>query len=1183
MKKSVKILTLVLSLALICGAVVVAAFAAPPAVTGVENLFFTDFTGGKTLGNTNGSVVSQFTIDNKGSGSCGVEVSDDGNSYFYYTYKGNTGTATGNYSYTPTKPNWAWTNPSDTEPDKWADYYWKNSEYYVIDVDVYFPDDVPAAAFRYYLYNYYVNKAPNKDGVVVIGNGTEKDNGIQLGFVNTPSGGINLVAGKAGVGEGGNSYAIDDNAWNHITTIVSPEVKDNSVVLTCYTALNGTIIDIYTYTLDENAVTSKNALDGDWTTWYPKTLRFDFGGGDMNGNSVNIDNVSYRRITDKYEGNLAELLAGGVDTDITTWDANIYDADSMPFGTLVATIGEEKYDAISKAIAAADGSAPIVLQKDITAPVIVDRAVTIECGEYTIGEIYTIGNLIYTYDEDSNTYTIEAASDAAYIEFMECSCPLCEAGETSGHPVYAEAEGYLNNKIAYYYEQATGMSANWSISVGPSKYTLVGWIDDYDNVYALDAVVTEEMIDNVFVTLYPVVETEVVPVEYVQSGTTKYTSNIATAISNATEGTTIKLHADVTYLTNTTIMISKSVTIDLNGNVLALLLPAKTTAMKMKANKTLTFLGEKEGSAVIHAYSNQTAAQGTFLTSEDSGATINFVGKNLVVSAPSLYGNWNPHTVTINVDGAYVTTDGASDNPSTIYHKGQLTFNATNGAVLDINIGVNYANAGSVVTLDNAVVLRNSFISSSYNNVAVNIKDSYIYGTFTVKGGINVSGTNYFTSTDWLKDAKLADGLVYAASANDIDHAITTHPWVIITENSTYSWNVEATTTFTASTVRKTYGYVTTDKVVTINIYDGEKLVNTVTALPGAKFNAYTTTGVPVADGWVLQNTKYWYTVADDAAGTIDVDIKDIHDRGISYVAGTPKVYLNYRLSDNLATNLYVPVELPEGVVLKDTTLNTTSTGRTYTKGSVIGGVDYQYTQGWPSAWTADGDTPKWVLTYEYKGNTFTYTVSGNVVTYAKKVVATYGESDTKKMQQITALLQYVEAANLLKGQTPENGLSDYLDTLQAKYTLPSPAGVEGANNIAGLSEYISGAKVALNPSRGGSLIFTLTEKAKTDKVGVKIIGKQPNNDPIAVGTNVASNGSVTVNDTVYTDNAHICNWAAIDITINIYDAQGEVIATGTYSLAAYYNNVVTEETPAAEVDILKAMYALAVIGNVNN
>ena len=80
---------------------------------------------------------------------------------------------------------------------------------------------------------------------------------------------------------------------------------------------------------------------------------------------------------------------------------------------------------------------------------------------------------------------------------------------------------------------------------------------------------------------------------------------------------------------------------------------------------------------------------------------------------------------------------------------------------------------------------------------------------------------------------------------------------------------------------------------------------------------------------------------------------------------------------------------------------------------------------------------------------------------------------------------------------------------------------------------------------------------------------------------NTKISGNLTVN-TIYTFSDSMTAWGAKDITINVLDAEGAVVATGTYSLAAYYNEMADQAT-ADELALLEAMYALAYIGNTNN
>ena len=162
MKKSIKILTLVLSLALICGALVVAAFAEGDTdITGVITCYSTDFTGlvglgaGPITGQLDTANKGKFYIDCRASGTTSIEINEvDENSYFSWSFVGNTTTTggAGNYSYTAPSGN-GWGTISTGHYD---DYYYNVNKYYVMDVDIWFPEDVPNGGARFYLYNYYI-------------------------------------------------------------------------------------------------------------------------------------------------------------------------------------------------------------------------------------------------------------------------------------------------------------------------------------------------------------------------------------------------------------------------------------------------------------------------------------------------------------------------------------------------------------------------------------------------------------------------------------------------------------------------------------------------------------------------------------------------------------------------------------------------------------------------------------------------------------------------------------------------------------------------------------------------------------------------------------------------------------------------------------------------------------------
>ena len=1202
MKKSVKILTLVLSLALLCGALVVAAFAdETPAVTGVKTWYSTNFDGAKGFGTGDGTPITGFTIDNKGSGESKAVISDDGNTYFSWDYTGNTGTATGNYSYTaPTGSPGAWGNPDNANPHKWQNFYYTAGQYVVVDYDVWFPKDVPSGCFTSYIYSYYVNQKVTVDAetgaeTTTYGNSTEKYNVVKVQFYNSENGGIEM---RTMQNDGAVKYAANvlDGAWNHITMIVEPSVKDNVLSLTVYYALNGVVVDKVTTEMSYAAGTtsSNNAMDGNWTYWYPKTARFDFGGGDKSGNISNLDNFAFRQLSSDYNGNLATVLAGGVGADLTAWESNLYSLETIPFTTAAAAIGDKQYDHIDRAIAAAKEGETIKLLANAAPTAKIDKVLNIECGEFTMAQPSTAAGLVPTYDEETKTWTIAETQESLFILWDVCTCPLClEADEPDPtHPGSVEAEGYLNNKIFDYYKEA-GKSTTWSYANGPVTYVLVGWVDENGNLYDEKSVITQELLDEGMLFLTPVIENQSATVEYTKNGETKYASTIKAAIDGVSDNGTIKLLANTKIGAVASISTTKNITINLNGHVLDAFLPyhydsnsfydnatgkpnSKVTTFKTGTNKTLTFIGEEAGSAIISGSAlSTTSVRGTFL-SPNAGSTTNFKGQNLVVSVPQLVGTWGAANYTINIDGGYyATTAIAFDGAGFIYG------NASSTGV-KINIKNAYfkgsiaaaSGAGMIANIENSII-GTTIYSSSYKDVTFNITDCYITGA--IKTTANYSGTCYFTDTSVFGQAytTIASGYAAVTEKSEITHSILTHEFALEQGEDGKYYTAASTYTTPATSVATTYWGKTVEGV-TVTFKNGDEVLGTAAAKAGTKVIG-PAAGAPeaVADGWVMASKAYTYSIPADATADITVDVKDITEFDVTYTAGTPKLYLNYRLTDNLATNLYRPATLPEGIELVDTILNGTNKGRSWSGNWTIDGEKYVSTQGWPIAWNADDDNPVWELQYTYAGNTFSYTIKANVVTYATKAATIYTE-DTEKMTQITALLQYVEAANKIKMTTDTSetigaGLSELLTELKAKYTLPAIPEAQG--NIAALAPaFITGVKVGVNSGRGGSMIFTLSEAAKADGVTFKL----------SVAGSTAAIVTESKNGTIAIDNTSLTAWGASELTIKVLDANGAELATGTYSLAAYYT-AMGSELSADEFAMLQSIYALAAIGDTNN
>jgi hypothetical protein len=644
-------------------------------------------------------------------------------------------------------------------------------------------------------------------------------------------------------------------------------------------------------------------------------------------------------------------------------------------------------------------------------------------------------------------------------------------------------------------------------------------------------------------------------------------------MNNVSAGGTITLLKNAAHKFTATKHLGKSLTIDLNGFVLDLTADSKFNTIQVNTH-TLTFLGEKEGSAVLAGYWNDDGkgnrkCAGTFLTS-GTGAVMNFIGPNLTVSCAALYGNWGSPAITINLDGVCLNNvSGASDNPATIYHKGKATVSIKDSVVRTAGnfIGLTVAGVGSTLTLDNSTYIgTGDLVASDYKNIALTIKNSNVASKIAATDGITVEGDCKFTTNEWVSNAKFAEGVKITEAYGNFNHVINSNKWVPTKESGVCGFKADEINKFTQETVNKDYNY-TTGKAVKLTFTKDGETVKTIDAIPGGKLKAYAD-ATPVADGWVNKSTNYWYT-ATDADATID--IKDITDTGSAFEVGAPKLYFNHFLSDNLTANLYVPATLPEGLEITNINLNGSHDGRTLAGNYTIGVVAYKTTQAWPQGNYAD-EGVNWTITFTYGGQTYNYKVEMNVVSYAQKVASIYA-TDAEKMQQVTALMQYVEACNKISNSTISNGLSEYLAELKTTVTLPTIP--EAVGNMAGLREYITGAQMITVAGKGGSLAFTLSDKAIADGVTIKL-ATNPQAGERVIGSQI-SGGKV------YTFSDSLVAWGKSDITITVLNADGDALATGVYSLAAYNTEAEAMGATADQLALIEAIYALAYIGNTNN
>lgn len=1188
MKKSVKILTLVLSLALLCGVFAVAAFADDTAeIVGVTTRFSTNFDGGKTLNDGDGTVVKDFAIDNKGSGTSSTVIDDKGNSYFSWKYPvaAAAGTA-GNYSYTAPNSGKAWISPPDAMFDG---YCYGDLLYYVADFDIWFPKDVPDGSVTMYAYNYYIKGTATKDETTgevtytATGNGTEAQptNRTAVKFCNTANGGV-AVAPGLGCGD---QVPMLNGAWNHITLITSSKVVDGNIVLTHYMAVNGIIADSWDYELPEKS--DAYLVDG-LPRWFPKTYRIEYG-NDCKGNEMNLDNFTIRTIEKNYNGNLATVLASGKGTDLATWESNIYDVEKMPYSTTVAKIGDKEFDHLQRAVAAAKGGDTITLLADVTDVVTLGDIITIDCAGFACPQPKGANGYVVGPMQDGK-YVPEAAQAELMIMWGGCTCGLPTCDET--HPgdatgtLFTTAPLYSNLYASY---ETLGKSNDWTLEVGTDKYNLVGWMDaTTGTIYSEDTTVTKEMLEVGFLMLTPIIEKTSVDVAYTKGGVEVYISGkdaLKTAITKVDAGGTVKLMNNFAHVVGN-VASAQNFTLDLNGFKLMVTPTNKDLGSKagfITVKHNITVDGTKDGSAIFGYYASRDNVKddgsidsavyqpdNPFFTFGTASKTLTINGGEKFYMNISHFARLNSGSKgsVINLNGGTHARDGATDGMAYIYcasGTADITVNVKNATITAGNFLSSVdTKTGNVVNIDNCKLISTGNLLNVTNAKfeAINITNSYIACNPTATDGAVVTigeGNIIRENGTWTAGAyQYAPGTAPVAIETPVTFkapAVQTKVdkvdgYCVVDPTSFDIFEKEYAATYT----------VKTEKALGVSFYDGETLLSTVYGKAGNKVVGPTAGAAEsVADGWVMATKAYAYTIPADATADIKVDIKDVTEFTYTYAAGAPKLYVNYRLSDNLTINLYAPTDLPEGISNFAAYLPGSTTARTFTKGFTIGGAKYGYTSSWPGANAADSNK-SWNINYTYDGQNFTYEVVVNVVDYAKKVANIY-KDDAEKMEQVVALLQYVEAANKISKQTSENGLSELLAELKTTVTLRAVP--ETTGNTTALADYIDGVKVFAAYNTG--LKFNLKDTTKTYQV-------------FAGTTKIETEQS---GSTLTFKNQSLMTWTATDLTIKVLDAEGATVAEGTYSIAAYYTEMASSLT-ADELAFLQATYVLGIIGDTN-
>ncbi len=1218
MKKSIKILALVLTLVLLSGALAVFAFAADDAadeISGVRFLFDEKF-----------EIESQ-TWENGAS----LPNSDSNNPYLsgsgstlpltWVIYAGRNGTPSITTSeYEPTNHFFNWNSNSSAQGtnggapylvlkygnDLTASNYMsqtanlgKDVTSLVYDVDL----RVPTGTIQQYM-----TIAPT----LVMLDGTVDDNGTPAPkrvfapgtkpqFVFRNDGGKVVFYSKDSTGAWTKTLAkFDSSSWIHLTMAIVPEVKldsagDNYLELYTYFYVNGE----YVYgglAWSNEGDKAENYYQGDKTAIYTTDTRVEFPNiYDTTGNTqVNLDNISAYITTPEYTGNLFTVI--DTQASILDADVNVYDPDNTPFGNIVCTNSTTgvNYDSLQKAINKADEGDVITLAANVADTVTVDKLVTIACGDYTVTKVNSVGDITVKFDEETKSYVTEYAQEGIFVEWNACPCGLDSCDET--HPGSTTSTVYEGQSIIDSYDK----NAEWSlVTTNPAaKYILTGWEDENGNIFDVNATVTADMVAKTegYLALTPVLAVYTPVISYTNASGELVDSysdvSLNSVFVNAQNNSTIDLLADIKV--SAAIGSNKNFTLALNGHTIDAVNDSTTSAAKFHLFNVnaghLTIDGTVEGSKIFLTYYNGSKFAGDSVFYTNKGTSLTVEGSGLSVYSCLLayiYGG----DVVFN-GGSYFNTN-AADHWGYIQAEGVESFEMNDATVRTESMGtllcVRGTGMGSisatvdpVMDFNNCVLIAGTtgnVVGYGQDRVAVNFNDCYIGGNvnpiyYATNGVATNVGTITIGEGCFVKesatvstDIKLAEGCALVSAPKIVTYKLPLNTFAA--ENGVVA---ASTYEITVTDVPVTYGSVVADPnaKATINWYNTDgSLMGTTEGVPGTEATA-PAMAVDGTEGWVKGIYTDW-TNEDGEVSTLvpvgadEVSFTLVENSAVTYVAGDIPLYMNYELIMHFQLNIYAPVNAPEGIT--DYLVN----GRTVSGNYKIGGVQCGVQNFWPNAQGLD-DNRTQTVTFTYNGTAISKSYVVNVADYAEQILN--GEYSAETKTAIADMLRYVAAANKAAGQTVAAKVNTLLETAPVSEIPELEAAVNA--DLTEISKYIDKISVVFNSSNG-CVQFRFDKTQYALDVEAEDTSKEENLTFVVKG---GSNTDITATDAAigrypqiaagteaygnafkYTHNMRVYDF---DETFTIQvRLDGEVIAEAEYSVYDYLEaikDVATED-----------------------
>ena len=1022
-------------------------------------------------------------------------------------------------------------------------------------------------------------------------------NGSSLGYLNT-----NLYFSAL-------NLEPEAYVWHHVTYVFEQDSATKNVIIHVF--VDGKKIDQMT----DSTYTAKITAEGyDASNFGINYMKFSaHNSKTQNANSTAVDNFKMSFYTE-----------GATVNDAAAYFYN--DNYELPYTQTVATgtdaNGETVYfDDLQEAVDAALENGTVTLTASATKPVIVDKAITINAGEYEL--IYSTSKG-YAPEASDGVYTFKATDKTVTVNWDSFD---------------AQSTVALGVIPAYYNEIPT------TITASGLQTSFVGWSRENDGTADELSAITDADVEAGSITLYPVYETlqcaaEVLHKEGFNIG---YVSakDFVSRFSTLPTNTTVKLLDDVIVDDVIKLKEGASVTIDLNGYDLtrygytytdyaatwneetksyvkgdAIESPAAVsggaffsfTIKNTKVTIKTSVPGSNMSSVSVKAdrwicdgevvkTANVTTSGGgigSFSTSGGTGTALNIYGDGITFYVGYIgFVEWGGLKSTINVDGGTfvkLTNDYALINmlrPGTYNFKNakfyaagsyliQTTnYNASNGEVVQLNfencdiIDANiYLGRTSEATGDKAI-FTNCRVDANY--FAAGQAGSFGQIIFA-KGTKATEITSQVSAIDdTVEIVKVSEPVTakYVQKTGIVLDPITLLPTGAPTINDTdLIFNYAATSVandFATVTWKDSDGYT----IATTKAPKNDTALAPVVKIPaGDSYRAIVNPNWLDADGKISD-----LSIGNDDAYTFTATLDGMLDCDKEYVAYMTDARLSLVYYAHFAYNLYAPVV--DGVTIK--TIGGSAPAATNV---LVGGVEYKWRTVGYAGTTSGIDNINANIVYTIDGITYTAKFTFNTILYAKLMVTDEAAIEEEK-EAVACLVRYVEEA--CKYIAPDNTLSEttqkIFDDFYTNYRKPADY----------VTSYPANEIHTVNEAAIEGLIEKLEFKVLSSKVtfAVTLDEDVTPTDYKIFFSGVAYKYEYQTADkrTYYTDNRTLTGYLMNSTyTITVHDANGKTVyrdldgdgeaetkAEIKYSMATY---ITLMEEKGVNVDLAKALYA---------